>query len=215
MSSASTVGAPAAGVELDSRAAAKYLGVSMSGLYAYCNVGALAFRTVSPPNRKRRTFRFLVADLEALRRQQTCGRSDSAQPEQPASLVTTTLGTIARSYPVQVAQPASLRCPNCDEPHRPSNYRRIPATTRLEKFLAAQGIGEVSLLHKLVHSLSRVGAASDLFPDDKLLSIRKGTRQPTVLQAEAIRLAVADILEKPVSLVDLFDLTQIRAEAQR
>ncbi|HYM59478.1 MAG TPA: helix-turn-helix domain-containing protein [Thermoanaerobaculia bacterium] len=61
--------------ELDSHAAATYLGVSVSTLYLYCDTGDLPYRNLNPlkAERKRRRFRFLLRHLEAFRQKQFVG----------------------------------------------------------------------------------------------------------------------------------------------
>ncbi len=61
--------------ELDSHAAATYLGVSVSTLYSYVENGDLPYRDLNSrgEERRRRRFRFLLRHLEAFRKKQFVG----------------------------------------------------------------------------------------------------------------------------------------------
>jgi hypothetical protein len=100
---------------------------------------------------------------------------------------------------------AIIRCFSCEGRNRfrPVHYRRIPAQTSLEHFLASRGIGQLHLLHAGCHIRDHFGLAG--IGDGRLRSIRKGTVIPSTAERLFIALCVSNILGETIPASVLFE----------
>jgi hypothetical protein len=133
----------------------------------------------------------------ALRRRSARASSGEGRALSPAGAVV----DISQSTPPTPFK--RIRCETCWFATDTGHHRRIPAATKLERFLQLHEWRLSSFDHSMMHVAERYGLES--LRGNSLLQIRKGERAATPEQQQLLALTVSNLLGELVPPAALFD----------